>query len=77
MSFPSETPLTYISFSDSFEEHETLATLSSEEVADTLPLAPLTFTLYVVTFLYYKTGKIDYIAFCRRENALKIRKETL
>lgn len=45
MSFPSETPLTYISFSDSFEEHETLATLSSEEVADTLPLAPLTFTL--------------------------------
>ena len=33
--------------------------------------------IYVVTFLYYKTGKIDYIAFCRRENALKIRKETL
>ena len=37
----------------------------------------LPFTIYVVTFLYYKTGKIDYIAFCRRENALKIRKETL
>ena len=37
----------------------------------------LPFTIYVVTFLYYKTGKIDYIAFYRRENALKIRKETL
>ena len=36
----------------------------------------LPFTIYVVTFLYYKTGKIDYIAFCRRENALKIIKET-
>ena len=36
VAFSSETPLTYISFSDSFEEHETLATLSSEEVADTL-----------------------------------------
>ena len=34
-------------------------------------------TIYVVTLLYYKTGKIDYIAFFRRENALKIIKETL
>lgn len=68
MSFPSETPLTYISFSDSFDEHETLATLSSEEVADTLPLAPLTFTLLplgkdnTITYVLNKqqTNKISY-----------------